>query len=103
MQRVGRIEHRGSLSRFRSVLGPGWKRWARIATWMTVRFKVRGDERVLTTAVVSYGGDFEDDHPRARRNGTRIEYDPQGPEKAGSWGSLVTGSIGSSPGWSSRS
>ena len=44
---------------------------------LTVRFKGRGDERVLVTTDVTYDGDFDEDHPAGRRTGVRVEYDSQ--------------------------
>lgn len=49
---------------------------------VTIRFKPRGDERARTTTEVKYDGDLEADHPEARRDGIRIEYDPETPAHA---------------------
>ncbi|MEX2268468.1 MAG: DUF3592 domain-containing protein [Acidimicrobiia bacterium] len=49
---------------------------------LTIRFKPRGDDPTKTMTNVSYDGDFEHDHPRADRQGIRIEYDPENPEHA---------------------
>lgn len=49
-------------------------------TALRVRFTQRGDARVVTEVTISYPGDFFEDHPEARRAGTRVEYDPTNPE-----------------------
>jgi hypothetical protein len=49
-------------------------------TALTVRFTQRGDARTVTTAEISYDGDFPADRPRAVRDGVRIEYDPEDPQ-----------------------
>ena len=49
---------------------------------VTVRFKPRGDSTERTTTDVSYSDDFNDDFPKARSRGVRIEYDPRDPELA---------------------
>ena len=49
---------------------------------VTVRFKPRGDDTERITTDVTYDDDFNDDVPRWRSEGVRIEYDPRDPELA---------------------
>jgi hypothetical protein len=49
---------------------------------VTVSYKPRGDATARIVTDFVYDGDFRHDHPRARREGIRIEYDAAHPDRA---------------------
>lgn len=49
-------------------------------TGLVVRFTQRGDARTVTTAEITYDGDFPAEHPGFARDGVRVEYDPDDPQ-----------------------